>query len=198
MSNRIAPRTRRALTASLFAATCCFASATAFGAVVCGPANNTPIPATLDGVYINLVTGQTGIAGGDVPGWDWNPYGVGPGNSAIIFWWPAPAGDHGAVVSGGAFSVLPPGVMVDATSTFATTNDTVSTANWAAGSSGQFLGIRFFNEAEGIVNYGWVQMDTTGPGGLPGTIVSYCYQTNGSGLETGNTVPVELQSFEID
>jgi len=192
MSNRIAPRTRRALTASLFAATCCFASATAFGAVVCGPAAPLALP---DDVYLNLVTGANGFPGGSVPGWDINIYDFGSG--PMLFFFPE-ATQHGAVVSGGLFSVLAAGVMVDGSSTFATTNSVASAANWQAGSSGGFLGIRFLNEAEGIVNYGWIQMDTTAPGGYPATINQWCYQTNGSGLETGNTVPVELQSFEID
>ena len=45
---------------------------------------NTPIsvPNTFDGIYINLLTGGTGLTGASIAGWDFNPYNSG---SALSF-----------------------------------------------------------------------------------------------------------------
>jgi MYXO-CTERM domain-containing protein len=64
------------------------AAAVAVGAAMFGAAHqadagivwsgivNINIPSTFDGVYLNVISGQTGSSGGSVAGWDINPYGV--------------------------------------------------------------------------------------------------------------------------
>ena len=47
--------------------------------VVVVPAAPIPITNSIDGVYINLVTGVTGASGPAVPGWDMYPYNNGGG-----------------------------------------------------------------------------------------------------------------------
>ena len=70
--------------------------------------------------------------------------------------------------------------------------------NWQTANTGKYLGVRFFNEATSSVNYGWIQLDTGAAGGFPATLIQYCYQNDGTQIQTGGTVPVELQGFSVD
>ncbi|HOV58679.1 MAG TPA: hypothetical protein PLN91_12445, partial [Rhodanobacteraceae bacterium] len=83
------------------------ASTVSMAAVVC---NNTAIsiPANIDGVYLNLVTGATGTAGSGVPGWDINLYQTGA--SALYFFWPStPANTAGGVSTATVYDALTAG-----------------------------------------------------------------------------------------
>lgn len=191
---------RAAAISAILLASATFTSMSAQAAVVCGPASNVSVPQNIDGVYINLVTGAQGTAGGSTAGWDVNMYLTG---GTLFFFWPSsPATSFGGVADGTGtnYAVLTSGAMIDGTSTFLVSSGGGGAGpyvNWLAGSTGNYLGVRFFNEATSAINYGWIQLDTTAPTGFPATIVSYCYENTGVGIMAGTT-PVELQSYSVD
>ncbi|WP_440224079.1 hypothetical protein ACQQ2N_02415 [Dokdonella sp. MW10] len=163
---------------------------------------NLVVPQTLDGFYINFLTGTTGTSGGSVPGWDFNPYLTG---SALYFFYPTtPANSHGAVATtagGTVLAVVPQGGLIGPASSFTASaggGGAANYVNWHAGVSGSnYLGFRFFNETTSAINYGWAQLTTTAPNGFPATLVEYCYRNDGTAIEAG-TRPVSLQQFSVD
>jgi len=177
-----------------------FASASSMAAVLCSSAA-VPVPANIDGVYLNLVTGATGTAGGSVTGWDINLYQTGA--TALYFFWPsAPANSFGGVSTGGVYDSLTAGAPVGAAQTYIVSSGGGGTGpyvNWqtTTAQTGRYLGVRFFNEATSAINYGWLQIDTGASNGFPATINQYCYDNTGATLNAGTT-PVSLQQFSID
>lgn len=162
------------------AAALCLGAAPAMSAVVDGPGTNISVPANIDGVYINLVTGATGTSGAAVAGWDIDPYQG--GGVLRVFWPDTPADSSGASSSSatGPYLVLAPGATVSATSIFSavTTAGTAGTAFIAAGDN--YIGFRFFNEATSAINYGYARVQTGATGGFPATIVCWRYENTGA------------------
>lgn len=191
---------KSAVIAAILLASATTASTSALAAVVCGPGSNVSVPENIDGVYYNLVTGVGATSGGANAGWDVNMYLTG---GTLFFFWPSsPAGSFGGVADGTGtnYAVLNSGALIDGSSTFLVSSGGGGAGpyvNWLAGSTGNYLGVRFFNETAAAVNYGWIQLDTTAPTGFPATIVSYCYEDSGAGITAGTT-PVSLQSFSVD
>jgi hypothetical protein len=188
-SCRIRSKARATVVASLFSL-----ATAAPAAVVCNSASPLPytVPATSAGVYMNLVTGTFGTTPAAVPGWDFNPWG----STNLTFFFPStPATSHGAVSTGTDYSILASGEAIGPASTFATTGQTY--ALWRAGSTGQYLGVRFYNEATSAINYGWIRLDTTAATGHPAVIQNYCYDNTGAQIPAG-TLPVELQTFTVE
>jgi hypothetical protein len=162
------------------AAALCLGAAPAMSAVVDGPATNISVPANIDGVYINLVTGATGASGAAVAGWDMDPY---QGGGVLRVFWPGtPADSSGASSSSatGPYLVLAPGATVSATSIFSavTAAGTAGTAFIGAGDN--YIGFRFFNEATSAINYGYARVQTGATGGFPATIVCWRYENTGA------------------
>jgi len=160
----------------------CLCAVPALAAIVEGPLTNIAVPASLDGVYINLVTGTTGITGGATPGWDLNPYQQ---SVALTFFWPGtPAGSSGAAAPAatGAYLALAPGATVSSGSLFSlsTVAGTAGTPFVSAGDN--YLGFRFFNEATSAVNYGYARIQTGASSGFPATIVCYRYENTGAAI----------------
>lgn len=185
--------------AALVAAAACVASPVAMAAVVCNSLTvPLSIPATIDGAYINLVTGASGSAGSAAPGWDVNMYLTGDG---LHFFWPsAPANSAGGVAAGTVYSYLADGSPIGSAQTFSVSSGGGGAANFVnyrATQSGGNLGIRFYNEATSAINYGWLEMSTTAPNGFPATITGFCYENTGGSINAGTT-PVALQNFSVD
>ena len=84
-------------------------------AVQCHLTPPVPVPQTTAGVYVNLVTGISGITPASAPGWDFNPWG---GTSLNLWFWnaadPSSAGAV-AAATGGNILVLASGATIDAT-----------------------------------------------------------------------------------
>jgi len=135
--------------------------AAAAAAVVVGSANaaivawencNLVIPATIDGLYINVETRATGSAGSVVAGWDINPY------SATALTWFNASGTgmmrYPGVTSGSAGN-LAVGNVVGSTGSFGSGTVTVGSAagNWNLNATNRF-GFRFV-AADGGTKYGW-------------------------------------------
>jgi hypothetical protein len=157
------------------AASALLISGTSLAAVVdSGPVNIT-VPATIDGVYLNLVAATNGGTGGAVPGWDINPYSVGSGDGLNLFF-PSSA-THGAVGNAAAASALSTGALIGPASTF-TNASTVAAAPFRDPAS-RFLGIRFVNEAGGGQHYGYIEIESGNgsPPGFPARIRRFVYES---------------------
>ena len=149
--------------------------------------NPVAIPQTLDGLYVNFVTGTT--SGSVVSGWDFDPYTTG-GN--LTFFTSSAAGNTNQVVgSGSTVSALTAGTFISGASVYATAG-IVSTAGTAFRTTQNtaYVGIRFRNEATGALNFGWALLSTTGPTGNPATLISYAYDNTGAGIFAGQTSAV--------
>ena len=166
--------------------------------VICNAGSPTlpfTVPATIDGVYANVVTGALQTVSPFTPGWDINVYATG-GN--LNFFFTTQGGQ--AMTDGTAYLALSAGATIGPAQTFSTATGTAtSMANWRATQTNKYIGLKFVNEGAGnITNYGWIQMDTTGATGFPASIKGFCYQTDGTQIQAGGTVPVELQSFSVE
>jgi hypothetical protein len=147
---------------------------------------NTPIvvPATLQGVYVNLGTGVSGGTAAGTAGWDFNPYLV-TATSALGFYW-APntvGGLRGAGVATTAasnqYALLTPGATVNASSFF-TSAIQGTTPNYTTGTTGdKILGFRFVNEATSAINFGYMVISTSAGNGFPAVIRSWSFENNG-------------------
>jgi hypothetical protein len=138
------------------------------------------IPNTLDGLYLNVVTGQTSTSTPPL-GWDFNPYNRGDG---LGFFAPATPSGQGTLASGPTALALLSG-------------ETIGPANLdqpdqALGSNFQFTGLsyvgfRFLNETTGLNNYAWAQLRTTGGSGagFPAALLGYAYEDRGAPLFAG-------------
>jgi hypothetical protein len=156
-----------------------------------GPVNIN-VPNTFSGVYINLLTGATGATPGAVPGWDFGPWGS---SSLLSFFWngtPANTAGGVAATATGPYLDLALGSFVSAASVYSASATSAAAAAFQT-SGTHFLGFRFLNEATGIVNFGYAQFSTTGPGGFPATIVRYAYENTGAGI----TVVPEPTTFAL-
>lgn len=152
-----------------------------------GPVNIT-IPSTLDGLYLNVVTGVTGSSGAQVPGWDINPWSA----SALNFFTPTPNPGGGEMVgTGNAYFNLALGFIIGPNSSYAgigtTTIDSGTPLHF--NSTDNIMGFRFINEAAGgQIQYGWVQISLSGSAASqPRTILSYAYENSGAAI--GGFVP---------
>jgi hypothetical protein len=137
-----------------------FAAATAHAQVVSSGIVNLAIPASTNGLYLNVVNGANnlpapGTAGSTVPGWDINPWSA----TGIGFFSPsAPLGGAYVLSAPGTVGNLAPGATVSGASTFGS-GTTANTAQWLLNSSNNFFGFRFINEAGGgTTHYGWAQI----------------------------------------
>ena len=137
-----------------------FAAATAHAQVVSSGIVNLAIPASTNGLYLNVVNGANnlpapGSAGSTVPGWDINPWSA----TGIGFFSPsAPLGGAYVLSAPGTVGNLAPGATVSGASTFGS-GTTANTAQWLLNSSNNFFGFRFINEAGGgTTHYGWAQI----------------------------------------
>ena len=146
--------------------------------VYSGPVSLT-VPNNISGIYLNLVTGATGTSGSSVPGYDFNPYGSG----GLSFFFTG--ANAGLSQNGSSYALLSNFDYVGPLSTFITGSTATTMANFRAGETGGYLGIKFLNEATGATDYGWVQLSTTGTTGFPATITGYAFQNDGTAIFAG-------------
>jgi hypothetical protein len=161
------------------------AAGTAAGAVVCSGPVDLNVPATAEGLYVNLVNGVSGGSEGQVPGFDFDPYaaqGSTPSGQLKFYWGPSSNGGAGVVSSGDTYAMLQPGDGIGATSSFSRAAFTGDTSAWQAGTTAGYLGMRFTNESSGEINYGWLHLTTTAPLGFPMTLLDWCYDDSGAAI----------------
>lgn len=146
------------------------------------------IPFTIDGVYINVVTGVTGTSAGTAAGWDINPYFTGTtGATPALSIFATTTGDanRAIVISTGA-AALAMGTPIGGSSTFGT--GVQSGANFHA--AGGYLGFRFTNETTGQINFGWALFTSTGanpPSAGSIRITGFAFENTGLAINAGDT-----------
>ena len=183
-----ASKTLRASTVALRLGMCAAALA---GTMVMAPASAvvvtfstpTPVPNSFDGIYINLLTGASGVAGSGVAGWDFNPYNSGAGLS--FFWNSAPsaAGGVATAATGGTYIDMAPGTTISAASTFTAIVATAATAAFKTAGT-HTLGVRFYNENTAAINYGYVTLTSAGGTGFPLTVTGWTFENSGAAITT--------------
>lgn len=140
------------------------------------PGANIPVNADFYGVYLNVVTGATGLTTGTTPGWDINPF-LGP----AVFT-PTGGGVLSTSTAGGAIN-LAPGTPIGAAGIY-----DIGTANGLPANAGQtiLIGFRFINEAAANqVQFGWANLRLPEVG-APGMIFSYAYDDMGATINAGS------------
>jgi MYXO-CTERM domain-containing protein len=156
-------------------------------AVVWSGVVNINIPSTVDGVYLNVVTGEFGTSGSGVSGWDVNPYGTSSmgfyGNTSGGYM--RSAGSSATLVDNLAFLTVigPSQTFGSGTAGVESTGSTAMNLN----SSENLVGFRFLNEATGQVHYGWMRIQFTGTSfSQPRAIVEFAYEsTAGASIQAG-------------
>jgi hypothetical protein len=141
------------------------------------------IPATGEGLYVNLVSGVSGGTEGQVPGFDFDPYAAqnsAPTGQLKFYWGPSSNSGAGVVSSGDTYAMLQPGDMIGPASSFSRAAFTGDTSAWLAGTTAGYLGMRFTNESSGGIDYGWLRLITTAPLGFPMTLLDWCYEDSGA------------------
>jgi hypothetical protein len=180
----------------LEAASLCLLSSTAFAAIVTNTVN-VAVPNTIDGIYLNLVTGASGTNGSTLTGWDFNPYN---NNAGLTFY--CPATPSGCIATGtpgmNAVAVkLMPGDVVDSTSTY-NQFQTVGT-NFRSNGVG-YVGVKFVNETTGAANYGFIEIKTSvgsGTGlGFPATVLAYAYENTGASITVESIDAIFIDGFD--
>lgn len=139
---------------------------------------NINIPSNIDGVYLNVISGQASTSGSSVPGWDVNPYG----GSGLTFFTPpgggvlAGLGSSGSLADNLAFNTVvgPAQTFVSGAVGIESSGATAFNPN----SSQNLVGFRFINEATGGTHYGWMRVQLWSGAGLqPRAIVEYAYES---------------------
>jgi hypothetical protein len=146
--------------------------------IVYSGAVNIPITVTVDGVYLNVVTGANSPTASNVPGWDVNPYGS---TNITLFNPGAPAG---GVYEGAASAFnLAPGTPVTAAGPYSSGLYGPLNLN----STNNYVGFRFQNEAAGNqTQYGWFQMSIGTSATDPArSIIGYAYEDSGANINVG-------------
>ncbi|MFM9956522.1 MAG: hypothetical protein ACKVZJ_00460 [Phycisphaerales bacterium] len=156
-------------------------AAPAHAGVVYSGVVNLNIPSTTDGLYLNVVTGQTSTSSAATPsGWDVNLWG----NSSLSLFSPSPSPGGGAYVGSGSLYRNVPfvgGVLVGPADTF--TNVGVATLNPGTplnlNSSNNGIGFRFINELTGNqVHYGYLRFSvSSSASSQPRAVVEYYYES---------------------
>lgn len=159
---------------------------------------NLNIPATTNGLYLNVVTGANNLpaggAGSTVPGWDINPWSA----TGLGFFNPAsPAGGAYVVTAPNFAANLAPNTLIGAGSSYGA-GGSANTAQWVLNSSDNLLGFRFTNEGTGLVHYGWARLGLSGTIAGARSVVEYAFESDaGVGILAGVAVVPEPSSFAM-
>jgi hypothetical protein len=171
--------------ATRFALALALAPAPVLAARVCSEPLELAVPQSGEGLYINLVTGVSGESEAQVPGFDVDPYAAQnsePAHQLKFYWGVSSNGGAGVASSGDTYAVLQPGASIGPDSLFTRAAFTGDTSAWQAGVAEGYLGMRFTNEATGLLNYGWLRLRSSAPLGFPLTVVQWCYDDSGDAL----------------
>ncbi|MSR29133.1 MAG: hypothetical protein EXS03_06115 [Phycisphaerales bacterium] len=152
--------------------------ASADAVVVYSGVVNIVVPANIDGIYMNVQTGQyLAGAGAGVPGWDVNPYGTSlTGVSLYAAVGTGYMRNPGAGTSTSRTNIAA-GTAIGAASFFyGSSNATIGTlvGQWTANSTGIF-GFKFV-AADNLTHYGWMRL-AIGANAATRTIVDYGFES---------------------
>ena len=142
---------------------------------------NASVPMTLNGLYINFVTGTiTGAPAGNT-GWDFNPYS---NSGPFAIYWSSSAINGGVTTGPGSttYANLTLGTVVGASSNFSNTPGQGTSPSFTTAGS-HIMGFRFLNEATGATNYGYMTINSGSTGdGFPITIQSWSFENSGGSI----------------
>lgn len=163
---------------------------TVAGDVVSSGPLNWPVPADLDGIAIDLVTGAHGPWDGNTIA-DINLYSADDaqfGPSLHVYWYADlvtqafVGGLIDVTTSGGVhYSVLQRGATVGPDGTIWYAPNSGPLDNWLPGATG-YLGLQFWNEQTGQVNFGYVHLRAGDAAGFPATVLDYAYDRSGAAI----------------
>ena len=111
-----------------------FAGSVAHAQIVDSGPVSIAIPATVDGLYLNVVTGASGLTGPTTPGWDLNPWGT---TVRQFFWGGTAAPTGGGDAAGTVYRSLALGDIVGPASTFLASATGPAAVNFQARARGQ-------------------------------------------------------------
>jgi hypothetical protein len=166
------------------------APAVANADVIYSGVQNISVPATFNGIYLNMITGDTGGTPAATPGWDVNPWVTSAGTASAA-WRFFPNGngtnpDNGVLVSSGTAIInLALGTLIGPSGTYSISSASVP----PLGTS--IFGIRLFNEATNTTHYGWIRMILNGTGTAitPGTIVDWAFESTPNTAIAAGAIP---------
>ena len=158
------------------------------GSIVSGTIDQ-PVADNSDGSAFNFATGDYHAFDPSLLPDDINLYDLdgGPeGDGMYVYWYGdvVPPGFEalvGGVVdaSGIDFAVLHSGDTIGPDS-IVSGGSTIMT-NWIAGADG-YIGIAFYNESTGAVNFGYLHVTTASPSGFPATVHEWAYDSSGAAI----------------
>ena len=172
--------------------------AAAAAATVVGAANaaivwsgvvNLDIPASTNGLYLNVLNGANNLpapggAGGTVPGWDINPWG----STGLSFFNNASGNTYVRASGTSGVSNLAPGFLIGAGSTYGSGAAQATGANaFVLNSANNIVGFKFINEATSQTHYGWFRISLGSTfTSVPRSVVEYAYESvAGASIEAG-------------
>ena len=152
---------RKTAIAAIAGAGLLLAASQSHAVVVYSGVVNLAVPATTNGLYLNVVNGANNLpgstAGTTVPGWDinvWSSTGLNLFNNSNVTPIAGTAGSY--VVTGtNTGANLTSGTSIGSASTFGAST---STSQWVLNSSNNIFGFRFVNEANNQIHYGWARL----------------------------------------
>ena len=175
-------RFRRRVAALALAAALGTSAAAPMAAIVDSGPIAIAVPAALDGIYMDSVTGASATAAPFPAGWDFNPYATGNGTTLDFFTSTTAANANQIVGNLNVAAALSPGATIGPASNYATAG-VVSTRNTPFQTTAtSYVGVRFMNEVTGVLNYGYAQVQTTAPLGFPATVLRVIYENAGAAI----------------
>lgn len=147
---------------------------------------NLTIPASTNGLYVNVITGQNnlpppGSGGNTVPGWDINPWG------STGFGLFSPAGGGYLNLGANLFN-LPGGTSIGPGGTFGSLSTATNNAQWNLNSSNNIVGFRFVAEGGNTTHYGWFRV-AFGSTITSRTLVEYAYESDANTAINAGVIP---------
>ena len=165
-------------------------AATSNAAIVYSGLLNIVVPATVDGVYVNVETGSYASSDPFPAGWDVNPYGT---STTAVSLFGATGGGYmrnpGAGTSTGRTNIAAGTNIGSASFFYGSSTATIGTlvGQWSANSSGIY-GFKFL-AADGLTHYGWMRL-SIGANAATRTIVDYGFEsTAGAAIAAGAPAP---------
>ncbi|MBE7157555.1 MAG: PEP-CTERM sorting domain-containing protein [Rhodospirillales bacterium] len=163
--------------------TLCGAARTAQAEVIYVDPPDISLPASTNaGFYLNVATGQYTTDGTVPDGWDIYIYKTGTGNGNLHF---GAANDGSSGYEGASLNSplnLDPGTYIGPNSSFY--SGTGLTAAFHQDGT-ELAGFKFFNEATGQTDYGWIELTTTAASGYPATANRWAYDDAGNAVFAG-------------
>lgn len=184
------PRTGGVITAGLGVAASFGASSIAHATFVYSGVVSISIPASADGLYLDLNTGSFGSSRDAIGGWDMHIYGTG----TLMF---AGSGDFGFMAADGSSKGLVDNLEfrthIGAESSFASGPIGIETSGpttFNFNSSQNLIGFRFRNSQHGGFNYGWMRVQLTGADfGQPRAIFEYLWESSAGTWTNAGVIP---------